>query len=104
MLIIQAFFSGFFLANGIPHFVKGITGETHMTPFKRVSNSYLNIFWGFVNFVLSFVILGFNSKTRFLNLPTGVNFWVFLLGAFVISLMDAQLFSKPNARLPWHKD
>ena len=104
MSIISAFFAGFFLANGMPHFIKGITGQSHMTPFKRISNSYLNILWGFSNFVLGFLFLGFNSKTGFLNLPMGVNFWFFLIGAFIISMMDSQLFSKPNARLPWHKD
>ena len=104
MLLIQAFFAGLFLTNGVPHLVKGITGQTHMTPFKKVSNSYLNIFWAFINFVLGIIILGFNPETKFLNLPFGVNFWAFLAGAFLISMMDAQLFSKPNCRLPWHKD
>lgn len=102
--MLQAFFAGLFLANGIPHFVKGITGQTHMTPFKRVSSPYLNLFWGFGNFVLGFLVLGFNPETGFLNLPGDSQFWVFIAGAFVISMMDAQLFSKPGARLPWHKD
>ncbi len=102
--MLRVFFAGLFLTNGIPHFIQGITGQTHMTPFKRVSNSYLNIFWGFTNFVLGFVVLGFNPQTGFLNLPTGNHFWAFLVGAFIISMMDAQLFSKPDARLPWHKD
>jgi hypothetical protein len=104
MNIIQAFFAGFFFVNGMPHFFKGITGQVHMTPFKRKSNAYLNVFWAFANFMLSFFILGFNPITGFLNLPTGANFWAFILGGFLISMMDAQLFSKPDSRLPWHKD
>jgi hypothetical protein len=104
MFILQAFLAGIFLANGIPHFIKGITGQTHMTPFKRISNSYLNVVWGFINFIVGFLILGFNPINNFINLPSGINFWAFLIGAFFIAMMDAQLFSKPNARLPWHKD
>ena len=104
MSIIQAFFAGFFLVNGLPHLIKGVTGQTHMTPFKRVSNSYLNIVWAFVNFILGIIILGINPVSGFVNLPTGISFWFFLIGGFVIAMMDAQLFSKPNARLPWHKD
>lgn len=104
MLYVQAFFAGLFLANGVPHFVKGITGQTHMTPFKRVSNAYLNVFWGFANFVIGFVVMGFDPVTGLPNWPSGMYFWVFLVGALVISMMDAQLFSKPDARLPWHKD
>lgn len=103
MSFLQAFFAGMFLANGVPHFVKGIMGQTHMTPFKRVSDSYTNVVWGFINFALSAFILGF-SESGFVNLPYGMNFWVFFLGAFLMSMMDAQLFSKINARLPWHKD
>lgn len=101
---VQAFFAGMFLVNGVPHFVKGIMGQTHMTPFKRVSNAYTNVVWGFMNFALGFVLMGFDPDTGLLIQPAGVNFWVFLMGAFGMSSMDAWLFSKPNARSPWHKD
>ena len=104
MSIFQAFFAGMFLANGIPHFVKGIMGQTHMTPFKRVSDAYKNVIWGFSNFVLGIAILGFDSVSGTVNMLVGMNLWVFLLGAFVMAMMDAWLFSKPNARFPWHKD
>lgn len=101
--MLQAFFAGMFLANGVPHFVKGIMGQTHMTPFKRVSDVYTNVIWGFSNFVLGVLVLGF-SESGFVNLPTGTNLWIFMVGSFVMSMMNAWLFSKPNARLPWHKD
>lgn len=102
--MLQAFFAGMFFANGVPHFVKGVMGQTHMTPFKRVSDAYTNVVWGFVNFVVGLVILGTNPVSEAVNWPVGINVWVFVLGAFVMSMMDAQLFSKPDARLPWHKD
>lgn len=104
MSFLQAFFAGMFLANGVPHFVKGVMGQTHMTPFKRVSDAYTNVVWGFVNFVFGVLILGFSSDTGRVNQPTGMSFWVFALGVFVMSMMAAWLFSNPKARLPWHKD
>jgi len=102
--MIKYFFSGMFLFNGVPHLVKGITGEKHMTPFKRVSSAHLNIVWAFVNFVFGILILGFDPLTARVNWPTGANIWVFLAGGFAIGLTAAQLFGNPNARLPWHKN
>lgn len=102
--MLQALFAGMFLANGIPHFVKGIMGQTHMTPFKRVSDAYTNVMWGFANFVIGVLILGMDELTGEVNWPTGMNFWVFMLGALILAMTAAALFSKPNAKLPWHKD
>jgi hypothetical protein len=103
MEIIRALLGGMFLFNGIPHLVKGIAGEKHMTPFKRVSSPILNIIWAFTNFVLAVVILGFSANGA-LMVPQGIGVWAFLLGGFLLSLTAAKLFGAPNARLPWHKD
>lgn len=103
MNYISAFFGGMFLFNSIPHLIKGITGEKHMTPFKRVSSPILNIVWSFSNIILSVLILGFDSNGA-LNIPIGINFWSFLAGGLSLSLTAAKLFGNPNARFPWHKD
>jgi len=96
MLLLQSFFAGAFFFNALPHLVKGITGQTHMTPFMRVSSPSLNVIWAFANIFLSFLLL--------VKPFEDVNLWVFLTGGLLMSLADAMLFSKPNARLPWHKD
>ena len=93
--MIQAFFTGMFLFNAIPHLVKGITGETHMTPFKRVSSPRLNIVWAFANIVLAVLLC---------KPMVGVEIWAFVAGGLFMSLANAWLFGKPNARFPWHKD
>ncbi len=103
MTAIIAFLAGFFIFNAIPHLVKGIAGDKHMTPFKRVSSPHLNIFWSFANLVIGVLLLGFDTQGR-LNFPSGTNFWIFLLGGFLLSLTAAKLFDGPNARLPWHKN
>lgn len=104
MNLLFAFLAGMFLTNGIPHLVKGITGQSHMTPLKRVSPAWLNIVWAFVNFYFGLLFVQL-SGGRLDNLTKLDSFaWSFLIGALVIALSCAWLFSKPNARLPWQKD
>lgn len=109
MSIIWYFLAGFAAWNGIPHLVKGITGQKHMTPFKRVSSPILNVIWGFVNLVFALFLLGVASGQGGLTLPwnanlAGANLWAFLIGALVVAVYLAQFWSNPKARLPWHKD
>ena len=52
-LYLASFFGGFLGANGIPHFVKGVMGQKHMTPFGRPSSAVINVIWGWVNFVVA---------------------------------------------------
>ncbi len=54
MSYILFFLFGFFAANGVPHFVKGITGEKHMTPFGKPSSAQVNVLWGTANFYVAF--------------------------------------------------
>ena len=109
MELLWYFLAGFFAWNGIPHFVKGITGQTHMTPFKRVSSPVLNVVWAAVNFIIALYLLGIASGNGGLTLPwdanlRGVNFWAFLAGAVLVALYLANFWSNPKARLPWQKD
>lgn len=109
MSLLWYFLAGFFALNGVPHLVKGITGQTHMTPFKRVSSPVLNVIWAFVNLFLASYILGLGTGLGGLvwfwnaNL-TGANIWAFAAGAVVVSIYLANFWSNPNARLPWHRD
>jgi hypothetical protein len=99
-----AFIAGALMANGIPHFIKGIMGQTHMTPFKRVSSAELNVVYGAINFAVGLLLLNLRLAGPGGAIPLGLDRWVFLVGALLMALADANLFSKPNARLPWHKD
>ena len=93
MNMIKAVLTGMFLFNAVPHLVKGIAGETHMTPFRRVSSPILNVVWAFANITLALVIWGVDAQV-----------WVFVSGGLFMSLANAWLFGRPNARFPWHKD
>ena len=96
-MILQAFLGAAFLFNGIPHLVKGSAGEKHMTPFHRQSSAIVNVIWGFVNILIGIFILGTSTFS-------GGDIWAFFAGGLFMSLADAWLFSKPDAKFPWQKD
>jgi len=65
----------------------------------------VNVIYGVVNFAVGLLLLNLRQAgTAGGALPLGADRWVFLIGALLMALADANLFSKPNARLPWHKD
>ncbi len=106
MTLLWYFFAGFFAWNSLPHLFKGITGQTHMTPFKRVSSPVLNIIWSFVNILIASYLLGIASGNGGFTLPwnanlVDINFWVFLVGGFVTAVWLASFFGNPNNKLPW---
>jgi hypothetical protein len=58
------FVSGLFLANGVPHFVQGISGHRFQSPFATPpgigeSSPLSNTLWGFANLAVGCVVLWF---------------------------------------------
>ena len=58
---IACFFAGMFLANFIPHFVHGISGDAFPTPFahppgKGLSSPTVNVLWGLLNLFAGYVL------------------------------------------------
>lgn len=58
-LYVYSFIAGLFGANGVPHFVKGVTGQKHQTPFGKGSSAAVNVAWGWANLVVAVVFLHF---------------------------------------------
>ena len=85
---IAAFFAGAFLANAIPHFVHGISGDKFPTPFakppgKGLSSSLVNVVWSLVNVVIGYLL--FNSgKVADANMQPRI---IFFLGVIAMSVM-----------------
>ena len=103
------FLAGAAAANAIPHLVKGICGERHMTPFARSSSPAVNVLWAFINVVVALLLLELAVGRGFFSLPgatelAGPSLVAFLAGAFVTALFLAIFWSDPEARLPWHHD
>jgi hypothetical protein len=101
--------AGAVAANAIPHLVKGITGEPHMTPFARRSSPAVNVVWAFVNVFLALLLLQLASRRTIFALPaagelTGPRLFAFLAGALVTALALAMFWKDPDARLPWHRN
>jgi len=58
---IACFFAGAFLANFVPHFVHGISGDPFPSPFakppgKGMSSAPVNMLWGLFNLAVGYVL------------------------------------------------
>ena len=59
--LIACFLAGAFLANFVPHFVMGISGNQFTSPFadppgQGMSSPLVNVLWGFFNLVVGYVL------------------------------------------------
>ena len=84
---IAAFFAGVFLANVVPHFVNGVSGNSFPTPFanppgKGLSSPTVNVLWGCFNLLAGYILLRV-SKTSTAN---KLSMLVFFLGIIAISI------------------
>jgi hypothetical protein len=96
---IACFFAGMFLANFVPHFVHGISGNRFPTPFanppgRGLSSSTVNVVWALVNLAAGFLLFQLG------NLSSGNTFalLVFFAGIAAISLLGSVSFTKKHAQ------
>ena len=92
---VACFFAGVFLANFVPHFVHGISGDRFPTPFahppgKGLSSPTVNVAWALVNLVAGYVPLRAGNVSSD-SYPTLV---AFLAGAAVISTILSFRFAQ----------
>lgn len=91
--ILWLFLSGLFCANGIPHFVHGISGENFHNPalhrfMQKVPSSLFNVIWGLLNFGLSLLLLSF---TNILSDPLGLDEYIFGAG-FIFAAVGLSIY------------
>ncbi len=90
------FGAGCFLANGVPHFVNGISGKKFQSPFAShpgigESSPLVNVIWGMANFVIGFLLLyGVGSFTGSLNMDT----LTVALGIFLMAIVLSWHFGR----------
>ena len=94
-LYIASFFAGIFLANAVPHFVQGVSGNKFPSPFskppgKGLSSPTVNVIWALFNFLIGYLLLeaGQVSPDNILSLV------VFFVGVAAISIMSSVNFQK----------
>jgi len=68
---LAAFFTGAFLANAVPHFFHGVSGDSFPTPFasppgKGLSSPTVNVLWACFNLLVGYLLLRV-SKTSTQN-------------------------------------
>jgi hypothetical protein len=91
---IACFFAGAFLANTVPHFVHGISGDCFPSPFanppgRGLSSPLVNVLWGLGNLVAGYVLCRAGKVFK-------ANIWgllVFFAGIAYISITLAHAFA-----------
>jgi hypothetical protein len=90
---------GMFLANGVPHFVQGISGNPFPSPFSKPpgqgdSSPLVNVVWGFGNLVAGALLLHFfwpaGDAARCGWIAVGA-------GALLLSIFTSMHFGKVRA-------
>jgi hypothetical protein len=95
---IASFFAGMFLANFVPHFVHGISGNRFPSPFanppgKGLSSPTVNVLWALFNLVVGYILF------RVGNIASGDDsaLIVFFAGIAAISIMASSMFANKQA-------
>ena len=96
---LACFFSGAFLANTVPHFVHGISGDPFPTPFakppgKGLSSPTVNVLWALVNLVAGYLLLNSGGVSR----QNTISLLLFFAGAACLSLMLSVRFQQKHTR------
>ena len=92
---VVCFFAGTFLANVVPHFVHGISGDRFPTPFadppgKGLSSPTTNVVWALVNLIVGCVLFRVGKVSNGGNLAL----IVFFAGIAALSTRLSVLFAK----------
>jgi small-conductance mechanosensitive channel len=96
-LYIAGFFAGIFLANAVPHFVQGVSGNKFPSPFAKppgngLSSPAVNVIWALFNVVIGYLLFGV-GQVNSANIPSLV---VFFLGVAAISIFSSINFQKKD--------
>jgi hypothetical protein len=96
---LAAFFAGMFLANVVPHFVHGVSGDPFPTPFSRppgrgLSSPTVNVLWALVNLVVGYVLL----RVGHVSGANRASLGLFFAGIVVISIQLSIGFQKKHSQ------
>ena len=86
--LVACFFAGIFLANAVPHYVNGISGDAFQTPFANppgvgLSPPVVNVLWALFNIVIGYVLI----RVGKLSVKDKWTVAVFFAGVVLISLV-----------------
>ncbi len=96
MAYVLFFLAAFFAANTVPHYVKGVTGEKHMTPFAKPSSASVNILWGSFNLFAAFWLFHWALQKDY---DFGPMVLAIVAGVLVLGLVLAKIWENdPKAK------
>ena len=96
---LAAFFAGAFLANAVPHFVHGISGDPFPSPFakppgKGLSSPTVNVLWALFNLIAGTLLFRVGAIST-VNIPSLILFFV---GIAAISIPCSVQFQKKQQK------
>jgi len=94
---IASFFAGLFLANVIPHYVNGVSGNGFPTPFADppglgLSSPVVNVLWALLNLVIGYFLFKAGKVSS--------NKWALLIFFAGVCLISIQLSMHFVHKLP----
>ena len=92
---IACFGAGLFLANAVPHWVNGVSGDCFPTPFahppgKGLSSPTVNVVWALFNVIVGYVLFRVGKVSS----GDTSSLVIFFAGVAVISTMSGAHFAK----------
>src|ERR1700761_8011133 len=90
---VACFFAGMFLANVVPHFVHGVSGDRFPTPFskppgKGLSSPTINVLWALLNLAIGYLLF----RAGHVSSSNLASIFIFFAGIAAMSLMLAKSF------------
>lgn len=91
---VSGFFSGIFIANFVPHFVNGVSGNAFPSPFadppgQGLSSPLINIVWGLFNLLIGYLLF----RAGKINSKTKLALVIFFIGILCISINLSMVFA-----------
>ena len=91
---IECFFAGMFIANAIPHFIHGISGDKFPTPFSKppgrgLSSPTVNVLWALLNLAVGYLFY-WAGKISEGNVWTLI---IFFIGISIMSIFSSKSFA-----------
>jgi hypothetical protein len=85
---LACFFAGAFIANTVPHFIHGVSGDRFPTPFanppgKGLSSPICNTLWALLNLLVGYILYRAGKVSR-TNVVTLI---IFFIGVIAMSVM-----------------
>jgi hypothetical protein len=96
---IACFFAGAFLANVVPHFVHGVSGDRFPTPFahppgKGLSSPTVNVVWALLNLAVGCFLF----RVGKISCRYDLSLVIFFAGVAVMSTMLSVNFAKKHVQ------